>query len=285
MLKCLHVNMTFMNKEINAKIVTFIFLLVVVALLIFLNKTENLNQIKNYTTSFASPIGKTFQTYSNKVNNFFWTIENIDEFKNENIRINEENLKMGYEILKLKEMQRENEILRKQMKFSKNSCSAGVCIKWQMASITGRDPSNFGKYVFIDLGKNNDIQEGQPVVVSGGLLIGKIIEVFTNFSKVMLITDSKSSINSITQISRSNGVVRGSYATGVKLEMINQSEKLTVGDLIITSGLEDKIPKGLIIGRVLNIEESANNVFKSAEINMFVDINKVEEIFIASMEL
>jgi rod shape-determining protein MreC len=270
-----------MDKEINVKIVTFIFLLVVVVLLIFLNKIGYLDQVKNYTVYLASPIGKTFQASSNRVNDLFWTLKSIDEFKEENIKLREENLKMDYEILELKEVQRENEILKEQIKFSENSCSEGVCIKWRMTNIIGRDPSNFGKHIFIDLGRNNGIQNGQPVVASGGLLIGKIIEVFDNSSKVMLITDSKSSINSITQTSRANGVVKGSYATGVKLEMINQSEELTVGDLIITSGLEDKVPKGLIIGKISNIEESANKVFKSAEINMFVDINRVEKVFIA----
>ena len=270
-----------MNKEINTKIVTFIFLLVVVALLFFLNKIGHLNQVKNYTVYFASPIGKTFQLSSNRINDFFWTLKSIDKLKEENLKLREENLKMGYEILELKEIQVENEILRKQIKFSKNSCSGGVCIEWKMANIIGRDPSNFGKHIFIDLGRNNGIQNGQPAVASGGLLIGKIVEVFDNSSKIMLITDSKSSINSITQTSRANGVVKGSYATGVKLEMINQSEKLVAGDLIITSGLEDKIPKGLIIGKISDINESANKVFKSAEINMFVDINRVEKIFTA----
>ena len=270
-----------MDKEINTKIVTFIFLLVVVALLIFLNKIGYLNQVKNYTAYFSSPIGKTFQSSSNKMNDLFRTFQSIDEFKEENIKLREENLKIGYEILELKEVQRENEILKKQIKFSESSCSEGVCIEWKMANVTGRDPSNFGKHIFIDMGRSNGIQNGQSVVASGGLLIGKIIEVFDNSSKVMLITDSKSSINSITQTSRANGVVKGSYATGVKLEMINQSEELTSGDLIITSGLEDGVPKGLIIGNISDIEESANKVFKSAEINMFVDINRVEKVFIA----
>ncbi len=273
--------MTFMNKEINTKIVTFIFLLVVAVLLIFLNKIGYLDQVKNYTVYFTSPVGKMFQLSSNEVNEFFWTLKSIDKFKVENVELKEENLKMTYEISELKEVQRENEILRKQIKFSESSCSEGVCIEWKMADVIGRDPSNFGKHIFIDLGRSNGIQDGQSVVASGGLLIGKIIEVFDNSSKVMLITDSKSSINSITQTSRANGVVKGSYATGVKLEMINQSEELAVGDLIITSGLEDKVPKGLIIGKISDIKESANKVFKSAGVNMFVDINRIEKIFVA----
>lgn len=271
-----------MVKEINAKVGTFIFLLVVALLLIFLNKVGYLDQTKNFTAYFAGHIMEIFQSPSNKISDFFWTIRNINEFKNENIKLQKENLKMNYEISISKEIQRENEILRKQIEFSKNSCLKGVCVEWKMASVTGRDSGNFGKQIFIDLGSTDGIQEGQPAVVPGGLLVGKVAEVFNSFSKVTLITDPKSSVNSIIQTSRANGVVNGSYATGVKLEMINQSEDLAVGDLVITSGLEDKIPKGLIVGKVLQVEESANSIFKSAQIDMFVDFNRIEEIFIAN---
>lgn len=270
-----------MNKEINIKIGTFIFLLAVALPLIFLDKSGYLDQAKNITAYFAGNIMEIFQPLSNKINDFFWTIENISEFKDKNIKLEEENLKMNYEISRLKEAQRENEILRKQIEFSKNSCLEENCLEWKMAGVIGRDPGSFGKQIFIDLGSADGIQEGQAAVASGGLLVGKVAEVFGGFSKIILITDPKSSVNSITQTSRANGVVKGSYATGIKLEMINQSEDLAVGDLIITSGLEDKIPKGLIIGKVSRVEESANNVFKSAQIEMLADFNRLEEIFIA----
>lgn len=270
-----------MPKEINSKIITFIFLLIVALLLIFLDKVGYLNKVKSFTAYFSGNIMEVFQSPSNSINDFFRTIEDINEFKDENARLREENLKMNYEILMSKEIQRENEILRKQFKFSQNSCFEGVCIEWKTASVIGRDPGNFGKQIFINLGSNDGIQEGQAAVAPGGLLVGKVAEVFGDFSKIMLITDPKSSINSIIQTSRANGVVKGSYATGVKLEMVNQAEDLAVGDLIITSGLENKIPKGLIIGKVSRVEESANNVFKSAQIDMFADFNYIEEIFIA----
>lgn len=271
-----------MSKEINAKIGTFIFLLLAALLLIFLNKAGYLNQAKNITAHFAGSAMEIFQSPSNKLSDFFWTIKNISEFKNENIKLKEENLKMNYEISKLKETQRENEILKKQIEFSKNSCLEEDCIKWKIAGVIGRDPGNFGKQIFINLGSADGILEGQAVVASGGLLAGKVAEVFSGFSKITLITDPKSSVNSITQTGRANGVVKGSYATGVRLEMINQAEDLTVGDLVITSGLEEKIPKGLVIGKVSQIEESANRVFKSAQIDMFADFNHIEEVFVAN---
>ena len=101
-----------------------------------------------------------------------------------------------------------------------------------------------------------------------------------NSSKVMLITSSDSSVNSIAQTTRANGVVKGKYTTGAKLEMIDQSEELINSDIVITSGLESGIPKGLIIGKISNIEELANEVFKIAELDLFANFNQIEEVFI-----
>lgn len=269
-----------MKKEISSKIVSLIFLLVVSVLLIFLNSFGYLNRVKNATLYVMVPMQRISQTFSIDIDDFFYTIKNIDKFKKESVVLKNENLKLIYEVSELKEIERENEVLRRQLDFSEDMCLNGSCFQWEIGKIIGKDPSNYGKYVVIDLGARNGMKENQAVVVSGGILVGKIVEVFDNFSKVMLITSSDSSINSITQTTRANGIVKGKYATGIKLEMINQNEELITGDLIITSGLENGIPKGLIIGKISNVEESANEVFKAASLDLFVNFNRIEEVFI-----
>ena len=269
-----------MKKEISSKIAAFVFLLAVSALIIFLNGFGYLNGIKNGALYVAVPAQVVFQTSLTGVSDFFQTIEDIGKFKEENATLKNKNLKLTYEMLELKEVKRENEILRQQLGFSDEMCLNGSCFQWKMGRTIGRDPSNYGKYIIIDLGAKNGVKENQAVTVSGGVLIGKVVEVFNNSSKVVLITSPDSSVNSIAQTTRANGIAKGKYATGVKLEMIDQSEELIPGDLIITSGLESGIPKGLIIGEISNIEESANKVFKVADLDLFVDFNRIEEIFI-----
>ena len=269
-----------MKKEISSKIAAFVFLLAVSALMVFLNGFGYLNGIKNGALYVAVPAQVVFQTSLTGASDFFQTIEDIGKFKEENATLKNKNLKLTYEMLELKEVKRENEILRQQLGFSDEMCLSGLCFQWKMGKIIGRDSSNYGKYITIDLGAKNGVKENQAVTVSGGVLVGKVVEVFNNSSKVMLITSPDSSVNSIAQTTRANGIVKGKYATGVKLEMIDQSEELISGDLIITSGLESGIPKGLIIGKISNIEESANKVFKVADLDLFVDFNQIEEIFI-----
>ena len=270
-----------MIKDFNSKITVFLFLLVVSALLIFFNKNGYLNGVKGFVVYTINPAQKTFQMPSNKINSFFYTIKNINKFKEKNIELQEKNLNLIYENSLLKETQKENEILRGQLQFSNDICLNEECINWKMGQVIGRNSDNYGEYLIIDLGKKQDMKENLAITISGGTLIGKITEVFDNSSRVMLITNPESAVNSITKTTRANGVIRGSYATGVKLEMINQNERIFEDDIVVTSGLEKEIPKGLIIGKIYRIEESANEIFKQAKIDLFADFSYIERIFVA----
>lgn len=271
-----------MKNGFSLKLKTFIFLLVVSLLLIFLSKFGKLGEL-NSAASFAfSPIAKIFQGYSNGAYGFLDTIKSIEKFKDENSIMKKENADMLFRVSVLKEVERENEILRRQLDFSDKLCTSGTCLNWKIGRVIGRSPNNYEKFVIIDLGSDQGVAVNQAAVYSGGALIGKITEVFKNSAKVVLITSADSSVNSITQSTRSNGIVKGKYSTGVKLEMINQNEELADGDLIITSGLEEGIPKGLLIGKISNIKESANKVFKEANVDLFVDFNQIEEIFVVN---
>ncbi len=270
-----------MEKEIKAKVSTSLFLLVVTVLLVFFNRFGYLDQPKNFVIYLSSPVLSTFQVLSNKVSDFLYIVESIGNLKEENIKLRKENLRLRYEVSRLKEVERENKVLRKQADFSQKVCSKGMCIDWKEARVISRDPSNYGKYIVINLGRKEGIKENQAVVMAGGILIGKVAEVFDSFSKVMLITSPESSVSSITQTTRADGVVRGEYAVGARLEMVEQSEKLIEGDLVITSGLEEAVPKGLVIGRISNVEEAANKVFKQADLDLLADFDHIEEVFIA----
>ena len=270
-----------MSRDFNLKIATFIFLLVVSALLIFFNNTGYLNGMKDFAVYTINPAQKIFQIPSNKINNLFYTIKNINKFKEKNLSLQEKNLNLIYENSLLKETQIENEILREQLQFSNKVCLNEECINWKMGQVIGRNSDNYGEYLIIDLGKKQGMTENLAVAISGGALIGKIVEVFDNSSRVMLITNPESVVNSITKTTRANGVIKGSYATGVKLEMINQNERIFENDIVITSGLEKEIPKGLIIGKIYKIEESANEIFKQASIDLFADFGYIEKVFVA----
>jgi len=75
-------------------------------------------------------------------------------------------------------------------------------------------------------------------------------------------------------------LAKGEFGLSIKVELVPQDFDLKEGDLIITSGLEKDIPRGLIIGKVNRIISYENELFKSATINPLVDYGEITIISI-----
>lgn len=270
-----------MANGFRKRTTTFLFIMVVCVLLVFLARAKYLEKPNGALAFLYIPVATAFKGYADRINYLIDTVKNIDKFKNENSAIKKENYELAQKASKFYEVERENQVLRKQLDFSEKSCVSGSCLEWEMGRVVSLSPTNYEKYIIIDVGSKDGVYQNQAAVYAGGILVGKVSEVYEHTSKVSLLTSSSSTINVITQKSRSNGVVKGRYSTGVRLEMINQNEELEQGELIVTSGLENGIPKGLLVGKTSTIEESANRIFKEADVDLFVDFNKIEEVFIA----
>jgi len=252
----------------------------VLGLLLLLSGWGFLQGPKNAAISVLSPAQSGFVSSSNIFGNFFYTVQKIGAFKDENEKLQGENKVLTYELSQLKEVQRENGVLQEQLKFKENLCAGADCIDFKMGKIIAQSSDGYGQSIMINLGSKDGARTNQAVTSAGGVMIGKIVEVLSDYSKVVLIVSPESSVNCIAQTTRANGRVKGAYGTGAKLEMIGQNEELASGDIVITSGLEEGIPKGLLLGKIQNIDESPNAVFKSAELELFADFGHIEEIFL-----
>lgn len=259
---------------------TFVVLFVFCLVLIFLNSLGYLQFPKSVFLSIISPLQVGVQNSSGWLGNVVFTISEMDNFKNQNENLQNENQKLTVELVRLKEIERENEILKKQLKFKGNLCGENDCINLIAGNIVSRGLEDYGKSITINIGSARGARKNQAITASSGVMIGKITEVFEGYSKVALIISPESSVNSIAQTTRANGLVRGKYGTGLKLEMIDQSEELMEGDLVITSGLEEEIPKGLVMGKISSIEQLPNAIFKSADLELFLDFSHIEEVFL-----
>ncbi len=119
-----------------------------------------------------------------------------------------------------------------------------------------------------------------PVIVSGGVLVGKVNEVYGKNSKVTLLSDSSSAINVMDLETGAKGILSGEYNLGLTLEMVGQTEVLNDGDDVITSGLGGTVPKGLLIGKIQQVENAQDKLFQKASVNAKVKYSDLEVVFI-----
>ena len=151
------------------------------------------------------------------------------------------------------------------------------------AAVIAKDPGVWYDVFTIDKGTKDSISANMVLIAPEGL-VGKVLESGLTFSKAQSILDSRSSVPAMSLRTGDLGVVKGDYTlmnSGLcKMEYIDGTAEIMVGDEIATSQLSDIYPPGLAIGRVLEIETDANGLTKYALIEPFVDLKHLDTILV-----
>lgn len=159
------------------------------------------------------------------------------------------------------------------------SFKTGAPYKVIAARVIGRDPSNWSSAIIIDKGSSSGIKKGFISVTFLGL-VGRVIEVSSSTSQIILLSDPSLCVSAIIQRSRQEGLVCGSLGGSLIMKYLPKDSDIKVSDTVITSGLTDVYPKGLIIGKVTDIGEEFSGLNRYAVIEPSVDFSGLEEVLI-----
>jgi len=151
------------------------------------------------------------------------------------------------------------------------------------AEIIGRDPSSWFKTILVDKGKKDGVQPGLGVITPKGI-VGKIINVSDDSSKILLITDVNSAVDAVLKRTRKRGIVEGFGENRCKLSYVLKTEDINLDDRIVGSGLNGTYPKGVLIGIVSNIVKNKSGFFQLVELKPSVDFSKLTEVLIVLKE-
>jgi len=157
-------------------------------------------------------------------------------------------------------LEEENQELKRQLHFFQ---AHGFTV--MTAEVTGKNVDPFGSSIIVDVGSEQEVSVGDPVIIGEGILVGVISRVAPKTAIVRLLDDHQSKVAAtLRNQDRSLGVVEGGYGLSVRMNLIPQHEQVGVGDIIMTSGLETNMPRGLLIGTVEAIEREAYQPFQTA---------------------
>ncbi len=151
--------------------------------------------------------------------------------------------------------------------------------RYVAASVIGRDPSPFVKYVMINRGSDDGLRRGMPVVTQQGL-VGRIAAVTAGAARVQLITDPASSVNIRIEPSRAQAMLLGSITGELSLDLVPQSEEIKIGDLVLSSGLGGNYPANILIGQVVSVRHRETDLFQSAAVQPVVDFSQLEIVLV-----
>ncbi|HPK53076.1 MAG TPA: rod shape-determining protein MreC [Smithellaceae bacterium] len=147
------------------------------------------------------------------------------------------------------------------------------------ARVIGRAQGVLSKTILINKGTSHGLKTGLPVLAGPGL-VGRIVDVSWHSAKVLLLSDENSNIDALVQRNRTQGIIRGAGSQGYVLKYISKIEDVREGDTVISSGISGIFPKGLMIGRVSQVDKQEAGLFLKIRVTPSVDFSRLEELLV-----
>ena len=247
--------------------------------LMALQITGRLEPVQSAVTQLTSPAQVGTSGVTANVTDAVDFLFELRTLRQRNAELEQINSSMLVENFGLREVERENQVLREMLDFAQTRPGLELRGAQIVARVIGQESNNFLEYLMLDLGEDHGIQVGMSVVTDQGL-VGRISEVTDTTSKVLLIADGNSAVNAILQSSRLNGVVRGTPSGDLVMDYIPQGAIFSIGEVVLTSGLGGRFPKGIPIGQVVEIRQRDIDVFQQAVVRPTVDFRRLELVLV-----
>lgn len=152
------------------------------------------------------------------------------------------------------------------------------------ARIIARDSGNWFHAFTIDKGLDDGLAIDMNVIAGGGL-VGRIVDIGSNWAKVNSIINDDSNVSGMVLASSDTMIVTGSLqlmAEGkIGFEQLTDSKnQVEIGDKIVTSNISNKYLSGILIGYISEVTQDSNNITKSGTITPAVDFEHLEEVLV-----
>jgi rod shape-determining protein MreC len=241
-------------------------------------KSGNWNPIEKVVVEITAPFQKLVYNTVNTITNTWLKYFGLVNARRENIRLKEQIISLKTENYRNQELLATYRRLLRLLQFTERTNQAVLA-----AQVIGRDPSGLFQSVIINRGKRSGLTVDMPAVNEDGV-VGRIVSVSDNYSKVLLLIDQNSAVDCIIQRSRDNGIVKGLSSDACIMDYVLKTSDIKVEDIIITSGIGGIFPKGLPVGRVTDIKDPSDEFFMEIKVEPFVDFAKLEEILVILVE-
>ena len=256
-------------------IITIIILIVLVAC-----TNSNVNQlsfIENIFNVFVMPVQNGFTYLKNKISGNDTFFADMDTLKEENAQLKQINSELEQSLRELEVIKAENETLKENLNLKQKYSDYETV----PADVINRDISNYSSTIVINVGTDDNVQEGMTVIADSGL-VGHIISVTSDTAKVQTLVDTASAVTSTISTTEDTIVVQGTLddKTSLKATFIPTDAVVLQGDSVETSGIGGIYPKGIHIGTIREVINTSNITDRYALVDTAVDFTKLNTVLV-----
>lgn len=275
--------MLFFKKYKNRMIVSLIAIILIVIIGITNSERLKLARIERFVGNVFSPIQKVVFSLGRNVSDFFVAIKDI-------FNLMEENEKLKLKISELEEENRRYEDLIGKSQYLINEKKLLDNTRYNLisAQVVGKEPGNWFNRFTIDKGLKDGIEKGytviQAVEIDGEIVqegvVGRIVEVGDNWSKVISIIDENNNISFKVIRTQDGGIISGSIDGNLSGYLFDSKADIMKGDKLFSSGLGGVYLEDLYIGEITNVIKEDDDLAKRIEVEPAVDFKKIYKVYV-----
>ncbi len=259
-------------------VLVFLFALVS-ATLITLDSRERLDWLRSPAGHVLNPVVWAFNEAGDAVASLGAGNQGVQTQEVEDLR--QERDRLLAENAELRVLREEVEQLRDQLDFQNEHPD----LEPLPANVIGEDPKGVERIIIIDQGREDGVRIGMAVV-SPEFFVGQVTGVDDNRARVTLILDAAAQIGGMLQESGAEGVVYGRWQAGGLIEMrhIDADADVQEGELVVTSGRTARVPAGLIVGQVSEVDLDLQADTQTVRLTPMLDFRQLQAVTVILSE-
>ncbi len=265
------------SRTTRRRAIVYALLIASCLLLLGASNTAPLMEVRQGLSFAVSPLQSALTGATRSVASIFSTISQIEQLRRDNQALATRVQQLAAETRRLESVGVQNDQLTRLL-----GVRASLDYDTLAAEVIGRQISPTERIVVLDRGTEDGVAVGDPVLGGEGALIGSVMEAAANRSVVLLLNDTRSVVIGLIESSRATGEVDGRLSGPLAMINIPTTDAVVVGDRVVTAGLDlggdirSPFPRGLLIGRVVDVRTDPNTVVQTALLEPAATLEKLE---------
>jgi rod shape-determining protein MreC len=275
------VNSLFADRAFRRRAIAYAALLAASLALMSVSSNPLVRDLQHGVAFAFKPIQVALDGVAGEVASIATTIAEIDRIRQENAALRLENDQLDADSRSAAELRRENELLTALLQLRN-----GLQYETRAATVIARESSEARRSLTIDRGTDDGMAVGQVVIGAGGALVGRIVEVGSGIAHVVLISDASSTVTGQLLSSAATGKVVGQLGGALVMTDVDAAAVITIGEEVFTAGIElgggirSPYPKGLLIGRVIDVTRDPNEVVQTIFLEPAAPLDSLEFLLV-----
>lgn len=243
-----------------------------------IRRPEEMSVVDRTIMRVAAPLEYVSAALARGISSLFGDYVYLVDVKKDNDKLAYENARLRAEVRQLKSAEAENVRLRRLLNLRETISAETVS-----AVVIGKDTTEFFRVAHVTLDNPGvQVKPGMPVLSFDGT-VGTVLRVAGDKVDVELTVDAGFGVDVVVERTGARGFVRGvgdRSRYGVRVEYVQRSDEVDVGDVLLTSGVGCRFPKGVPVARVNKVIKRDFGMYQTVEAAPTVDFSRLEEVLV-----